>query len=334
MKREGHLIESIANIDNLMMAYYQARRGKQHRYSVKEYGHNIFRNLLNLQEEILSGEITIGKYHYFKIYDPKERQICAAPFEERVLHHAIINVCRPYFERNLIYDTYATRNNKGVYAAIDRAKVAMKRYEYVAKLDVRKYFDSISHSILKQKLRKIFKDERLLNIFDKIIDSYCVEVDKGIPIGNLTSQYFANYYFSSIDHYMKEVLRVPVYVRYMDDILLFSEDFEAIKRYVNVIDDRLQQTLLLQFKPPVIRRTCYGVSFLGYKLCKHAMFLNRRSKIRFRRKMLQYESYRNSGFWSEDEYMQHITPLLAFAKKADTWNLRQSICCKNDAVVR
>ncbi len=325
MKRTGYLIEDIASIDNLLRAYYQARRGKQHKYMIKEFGRNLPFNIMQLQQQILSTNVTVGQYHYFKIYDPKERQICAAPFSERVLHHAIINVCKPYFERNLIYDTYATREGKGVYAAIDRARVAMRHYRYVAKLDVRKYFDSISHIVLKEKLRRLFKDLYLLDIFNRIIDSYCVKLEEGIPIGNLTSQYFANFYFSSVDHYMKENVHVPVYIRYMDDILLFANTRKEINSYVTTLIYVTQHTLRLNLKPPIIQCTQCGVSFLGYMLYPHKILLNRRSKIRLRRKMLEYDMNLNKGVWNDEQYMQHITPLLAFAGKAYTRRLRSVI---------
>ncbi|MBR6757393.1 MAG: RNA-directed DNA polymerase [Bacteroidaceae bacterium] len=326
MKRVGYLIDRIADVDNLLQAYYQARRGKHDKYGVKEYGKNLTDNILCLRRQILSTEVDVGKYHYFKIYDPKERQICAAPFSERVLHHAIINVCKPYFERHLIYDTYATRDGKGVYAAIDRARVAMKKYRYVAKLDVRKYFDSISHTVLKTKLRRLFKDPYLLTILEKIIDTYHVEPGRGIPIGNLTSQYFANYYLSSVDHSMKENLSVPVYIRYMDDILLFADRREDIYRYVEEIELIMHRTVLLNLKPAVVQQTQYGISFLGYMLYPHKILLNRRSKIRFRKKLQMYEQYRQSGRWSEVQYLQHITPLLSFAQKAFTHGMRNDIC--------
>lgn len=326
MRRVGHLVEKIAQTDNLLLAFYKARRGKQHKYQIRLFGDNLAENILKLQQEILSTDVVVGKYHYFRIYDPKERQICAAPFRERVLHHAIINVCKPYFERNLIYDTYATREGKGVYAAIDKARKGMRHFQYVAKLDVRKYFDSISHAVLKDKLKHIFKDISLLTIFDKIIDSYSVELGYGIPIGNLTSQYFANFYLSSVDHYMKECVGVPVYVRYMDDILLFATTRDDIERYVTALFDVVQHSLQLRLKPPVVQHTRYGISFLGYMLFPQKILLNRRSKIRLRQKMLAYESHRKMGKWNEVEYMQHISPLLAFANKAYTRGLRSSIC--------
>lgn len=315
-------MNSISTVDNLMIAYYKARRGKSANREVMEFSKNLSANILRLREELVDGNVKVGEYTYFEIHDPKRRLICAASFRERVLHHAIINVCKPYFERHLIYDTYATREGKGIYAAIDKARHAMKSYPYVAKLDVRKYFDSIDHAILKDRLRRIFKDPYLLKIFDNIVDSYSIEDNRGVPIGNLTSQYFANYYLSSLDHHIKEVLRVPCYVRYMDDMLVFGTTQQEVNRYVREIDAMATDSLGLTLKTPQISACKYGVSFLGYKLFATKILLNRRSKLRFVRRMKLYAANLESGIWSEQIYFNHITPLLAFAQKAYTRNLR------------
>ena len=328
MRRAGNLIEKIADIDNLFDAYYKARRGKQHKYSVQQYARHIEENLTSLRRQILSGDVKVGAYHRFKIYAPKERVICAAPFSDRVLHHAIMNVCKPVFERHLIYDTYATRDGKGIYQAIAKACQGMLKYNYVAKLDVRKYFDSISHRILKKKLCRLFKDVLLLKIFDKIIDSYCVNDGRGIPIGNLTSQYFANYYLSSLDHYIKETLRVPVYVRYMDDMLLFARSKEELDLYIKSVTVFIEQSTDLLLKPCVKSKTETGVLFLGYRLYPHKIMLGGIAKRRFKRKVVRYEWLRTTLQWSETEYMQHITPLLAFVKQSYSKQLRSNMCSR------
>lgn len=315
----------IYDLDNLFLAYYKARKGKSNNYSVKLFSKNLFDNILHLQEQIRTLNVNIGKYHYFKIYDPKERMICAASFEERIIHHAIINICKPVFERFSIYDSYATREHKGVYSAIDRAKVGIKKYNYVAKLDVRKYFDSISHNVLKDKLLRLFKDKHLLALLFKIIDSYSTSPLKGIPIGNLTSQYFANYYLGFLDHYVKEKLLVPMYIRYMDDMLVFADNKDDLKKYVKEIDNYLKNELKLVLKTPQIIKTQTNVSFLGYNLSKNKILLNRRSKIRFKTKFNKLSKLYSNGYLNEKLYLSHLLPLLAFVKYAYTKQLRKSI---------
>lgn len=331
MKRVGNLFDEICSVDNLLSAYYKAQRGKRLSVYVISYSQNLFCNIVNLRNRLLAGNAEIGRYRYFNIYDPKLRRICAAAFEERVMHHAIMNVCHTYFDRNLIYDTYATRLGKGQYAAIGRAQMSMRRYACVAKLDVRHYFDSISHDILKSKLRRIFKDSRLLALFDRIIDSYESYYGYGLPIGNLTSQYFANFYLSCLDHYIKETLKVHGYVRYMDDMLLFGKTPEQIREYVRQVSLFVENELRLKLKQPVFCHTSSGVSFLGYSLYPNKILLNRRSKLRFRKKMYEYVANYENDVWSEKEYIEHIIPLLAFAGKAYTKSLRSSLCADTNS---
>lgn len=324
MKRKGFLIEEISSWHNLNLAFYKACKGKGLLQEVLLYKKNLDSNLRLLQAQILSGNISVGKYHYFTIYDPKERVICAATFDERVLHHAIMNVCHSIFEKTMIYDSYATRIDKGIYKALDKVFLNMHKYRYVAKLDVRKYFDSISHVKLNDLLATKFKDERLLAIFSKIINSYETKEGKGLPIGNLTSQYFANFYLSALDHYVKEQLRVPIYVRYMDDMLLLSNDLEFLKNAVLEIN-KYVEILHLTLKPVVINKTDLGVSFLGYKLFPHKILLNKASKRRFKQKMELYSNNLKRKYWTEKQYKEHIVPLLSFADKAYTKNMRKGI---------
>lgn len=325
MKRIGFLMDKICDPDNLRLAFCKAQKGKKGKNQVLNYADNIDENLGRLRTQLLNETFIPGRYNYFRIYDPKERLICAASFEERVVHHAIMNVCKPYFERNLIYDTYATRDGKGIYEAIKRARYGLKNYNYVAKLDVRKYFDSISHNVLKEKLRRLYKDNALLALYDSIIDSYSIEAGRGIPIGNLTSQYFANFYLSSLDHLIKERLHVPVYVRYMDDMLLFSESKTRLKEYVEFVKKYVDETLLLKLKPEIYATSQHGISFLGYKLSRNIIILNRRSKLRFKRKYRGYTQSFENQYITEKEYLSHLLPLLAFVTKAYTRQLRESV---------
>ena len=260
MKRTGNLMEKICELDNLYLAFHKANKGKSGNSAAIDYRNNLHVNISILQEQLSSGNISIGNYHYFTIYEPKERLICAADFSERVLHHALMNVCHFYFERQLIYDTYATRPGKGTYAALDRAKKAIKKYRYVAKMDVRKYFDSISHAILHAKWRRLFKDEQLLRVFEKIINSYHTEPNHGLPIGNLTSQYFANFYLSELDHFAKEALRIEMYIRYMDDILIFGNDRQKLLHHTRVLQEKAKTDLAVSFKPPILNASFFSVT--------------------------------------------------------------------------
>lgn len=325
MKRTGHLIDRICDTDNLYLAYYKAKRRKEGKTAVCKYEACLDANIKELRRMLLTGPLPVGRYSVFKIHDPKERTICSASFHERVIHHAIINVCHEYFERNLICHTYATRIGKGVYGAIDVARSSMRKYSFVVKMDVRKYFDSIDHSILKAKLRHMFKDRRLIEIYDTIIDSYSSSPGKGLPIGNLTSQYFANYYLSAFDHYILEQCNAPAYVRYMDDFLLFARSKQEAVYLEMVSREFLFKDGALLLKPAVIVKTGAGVSFLGYRLFPHKILLGKRAKKRLKTKMDKYAMALDAGIMSECDYYMHITPLLSFAQKAYTKQLRKHI---------
>lgn len=172
MKRANHLMPQIVDKESLYLAFWKARRGKNGVKYVETYRNNLEQNLNQLADDLKSGNISVGNYTYFKIYDPKERLICAARFEERVLHNALMNVCHPFFEKYQINESYASRKNKGTYAALDKALHYQKKYRWFLKLDVRKYFDSIHHQVMQNLLKQRFKESLLLHIFGKIIDSY------------------------------------------------------------------------------------------------------------------------------------------------------------------
>ena len=325
MKRKGNLFELIIEPENLRLAYWKAKKGKQYKREVIEFEDTLETNLLILRKQLNEGNLTIGNYNYFKIYDPKERLICAASFRERVLHQAIMNICDEYFEKYQIYDSYATRKGKGTHSAIERAKTNCRKNKWYLKLDIHKYFDSIDHAILKKLLRRRFKDGYLLQLFDLIIDSFSTEEGKGLPIGNLTSQYFANFYLAYLDHYLKEELCIRYYVRYMDDMVIWDNDIKALKEYFKIIKNFLNDRLDLELNKPALNYTSLGLPFLGYRIFDNKMKLNKRSKKRFIRKINLYGKKLEDDVWSEKEYQNHILPLLDFVQKAETRNLRNKV---------
>lgn len=180
MKKAKQLLPLITEPANLYLASWKAAKGKRHAQEILKYQADLDANLAELREEILSGRVMVGNYRYFKVYEPKERQICASAFREQVLHHALLNVCHDYFERAQIFDSYASRKGKGTYAALARAKTFTQQQEWYLKLDVRKFFESIDHNVLKCQLDRLFKEEQLTGIFFQIIDSYAATPDRRV----------------------------------------------------------------------------------------------------------------------------------------------------------
>ncbi len=322
MKRAGQLIYLIAEPENLRLAFWKARKGKTLAPAVEAYRGDLQANLLHLRQQILTGLVEVGDYHYFAVYEPKERKICAAAFSEQVLHHALMNVCHSFFERHQIFDSYASRKGKGTHAALHQAGRFCCNCQWYLKLDVRKFFESIHHDVVKRQLERMFKDPILLDIFGKIIDSYEASPERGLPIGNLTSQYFANHYLSGLDHFVKRVLRCKAYVRYMDDMVLWSNDRDTLqtahKEISAFVHDRLSCTL----KPMQLNRVEFGLPFLGYRLWPYHVRLSGHSKRRFVRKLSRAEAMLNNGLWGQDMYQRRVTPLYAFLQHADTRGLR------------
>lgn len=323
MKRAGHLMQQVTTRDNLYQAWLKARRGKMHRPEVLAYEANLDAHLDHLRWQLQHQQPDVGNYHYFTISDPKVRQICAAAFPERVLHHALMRVCHPVFEKHLICHTYATRKQKGTYAALEQVKKYTKKFRWFVKLDVRKYFDSIDHSIVHAQLRRLFKDPELLTVLNKILDTYHTTPRKGLPIGNLTSQYLANHYFSGADHFALEQLRVGAYVRYMDDILLFGQDRIALMQHYKAFRHYVETQLQVTFKPMQMGHVAQGIPYLGYRLYPNRVMLGRNSKQRFKRKYKRYCENLAKEIWNEKDFQEHVLPLLAYVIHADSLQWRR-----------
>jgi hypothetical protein len=191
------------------------------------------------------------------------------------------------------------------------------------KMDIRKYFDSISHVVLKKLLLRRFKDVCVLKNFEQIIDSYESATGRGVPIGNLTSQYFANHYLAVLDHFVKENLRVSCYVRYMDDFVLWHDEPEFLKRAAKTLETFLAEELRLSLKPPWLNRSSQGMTYLGFRVFPDKIVLSHRSRYRFRRKLRMMTEYFATGRWDELTYARHLETLFAFVCHAKSDDFRR-----------
>ncbi len=237
MKTYRHLFEKVCTFENLHESYLRARKGKRFKADVDSFSYNLERELVRLERELKDGSYQPGEYRQFMIREPKERLISAAPFRDRVVHHAIHQVIEPIFDTRFIHDSYACRVGKGTHAAVRRFRQFLRHNRYVLKCDVQKYFPSVDHQILLALVRRRIKDERLMSLITQIVshrppdplsdvpqwfpgdDIFApLERRRGIPIGNLTSQFFANIYLHELDAYVKFQLREKYYIRYVDDV--------------------------------------------------------------------------------------------------------------------
>lgn len=325
MKRVGNLMQLITDMDNMREAFLLVMRGKSGKYEAERFRESLDINLAAIAGRLAAVDYDFGGYRSFIVHEPKARVINAAPFATRVALQAMMRVCHRVFDDYQIFDSYASRIGKGTYKALDRARHFVARYQWFAKLDVRKFFDNIDHEVMMGQLCRLFKDKVLLSNFRNLLDSYEVLPSKGLPIGNLSSQYFANHYMAAADRFAKEQLRVPAMVRYMDDVVMFSDDKSVLLDYVKAYSGFLNTTLRLSLHEPVINRTLHGLPFLGYVVHDVGLRLNQNSRRRFRRRFVQMAEMMDAGILNEEDCLRSATAMLAFVEKAESLALRKKI---------
>ena len=328
MKRYGRLFEKVCTFEALAKSTHDAAKGKKIKPRVARFLQNLENEVIDLERELLGKTYCPRPYRTFMVHDPKDRQICAADFRDRVVHHAVCKVLEPIFERSFISDVYACRKNKGTHRAVQRARKNCRRFDYYLKLDVRKFFDSVDHQILKIQLRRKIKDPDLLWLLDVFIDHPVpwTAPGKGIPIGNLTSQHFANFYLSGLDHFIKEHLRVEGYVRYMDDLALFADEKNTLWDAAARIEKFLEEMLFLAVKKGslILAPVSQGLPFLGFRIFPSVIRLDRRGWRRFRHKVLDKNRMISRGLLDEDSWTRSITSLMGHTRHANMRNLRHS----------
>jgi len=297
MRTYKNLYSRITSWENLMEAARKASLGKRYSSNVIAFNKKLPDNLIRLKFELESGKYRPGSYFEFYIYKSKKRKISAAPFRDRVVHHALCNIIMPILEKSFMSTSFANRKGKGTHKAVELCQRYMKRGGYYLKCDVIKYFPSIDHEILKAVIRKKIGCPRTLGLIDLIIDSSNPQEEVyryypgddlftpyerrcGLPIGNLTSQYFANIYLTPLDHFIVETLKCRRYIRYVDDLLLFDSDKNRLASWYSEICLFLERYRLSLH--PVARTIPVhrGISFLGYRIFPDTIRLNRGNLIK------------------------------------------------------
>ncbi len=335
----------LTSFTNLLLAFRKASRGKRGKPEVAEFEFNLEPNLFQLQEELKKGEYQPGKYHSFYIHDPKKRLISAAPFRDRVVHHALCNLIEPLFERKFIFDTYANRRGKGTHKALDRCTHYMRRFAYVLPLDVRQFFPSIDHQLLYAALARTIADERTLDLCARILaggqgvlageydmvyfpgdDLFAAARPRGLPIGNLTSQFWANVYLNEFDHFVKRELKCKGYVRYVDDMRLFAGDKATLHAWRNeVVAFLAELRLTVHENSAQPRPTASGVPFLGFTIFPDHRRLKRRKVVNARRKLRGLLVKYHAGRIDQARVTASINGWINHTRFGDTWGLRRAV---------
>lgn len=321
MKRFGNLYDRICAYDNICMAYEKAWKGKGKSRGVIMFEKNLHRNLLSIQTDLATRAYQTPGYDIFTIYDPKERIIYRLPFRDRIVHHAIMNILEPLWVSVFISHSYSCIKGKGIHGVMKHLKRDMKDSRgtvYCLKMDIRKFYPSIDHDVMKTIIRKKIKDVCLLKLLDNIIDSA-----PGLPIGNYLSQYLANLYLSYFDHWMKENKQVKYYYRYADDLVILSDNKEYLWSLFRDMEDYLRDRLKLQVKDnyqvfPVSSR---GIDFVGYVFYHTHTLLRKSIKQNFCRRAAKL----NKMTLTPKEYRIQICPWLGWSKHCDSKHLVRKI---------
>lgn len=330
MKRAGGLFPDIVSFRNLLEAERRAARGKRDRPTVQAFEMDLERELIRLQEQLVGHCYRPGPFVTFQVHDPKRRAICAAPFRDRVVHHAICDVLEPVFERRACHDSYACRRGKGSHAAMHRAQAFARRWPYVLQCDVRRFFASVDHEVLRALLARVLKDRALLSLLDRIIDHPPPDAlpGRGLPIGNLTSQHFANLVLGELDHHVKDRLALPGYLRYMDDFLLFGSEKATLHELHAEVRRFLRERLRLELKASAapVNPVSEGIGFLGFRVYPRTIRLNQRTRRRFLRKVRGIERAYQVGAIDLGELSGRAASLYAHVGHADSYRLRWRVC--------
>ena len=343
-RKETGLFDRIASFPALREAALRAAKGKRATPGAAAFLANLEPEVLRLERELQHGAYRPGPYKKFEIFDPKHRVVSAAPFRDRVVHHALHAVCEPIFDRGFIHDSYANRIGKGTHRAVVRYETFRDRFRHVLRCDIYRYFPSIDHRILKRDIRRRIACERTLALADRIIDGSNPQEPvnllfpgddlltplgrrRGLPIGNLTSQFFANLYLDGLDHFCKEMLRVKGYLRYVDDFALFHDDPRQLEAWRQQIAVWLEgRRLKLHPRKTAIVRTDEPVPFLGFVLLPGGRRRLPEDNVRrFRNRLRGLRDRWRHGTVTAEEVTRRVRSWIAHAEHADTWRLRQSI---------
>ena len=324
---------ALCSYNNLFLAYKKARKRKTTKPYVIEFEKNLKENLLLLRSELLLHCYSPKPLVNFTIHDPKTRKISKSDFRDRVVHHALCNIIEPIFEKSFIYDSYANRIGKGTLKALQRfdffkRKASRNNQEkcYILKADVQKYFENVVHEILLSIIKKKISDKRIIGLIRKILANSAIQ-NRGMPLGNLTSQFFANVYLNELDWFIKRNLKAKYYIRYVDDFVIFERDKKELDFYRSEINKFLKNELNIQIHPDKskILRLGNAINFLGFRIFYYHK-LPKKSNIRkMKRKLKSLAQEYKLHKVDYDSVYDFLEGWTAYVKSANSYKLRRKI---------
>jgi len=343
--RMGIMFDDIAAWDNLLLAYQMAARGKRGNASAACFEHQLADRLIELQEHLRKQTYRPGAYCNFFIHEPKRRKISAAPFRDRVVHHALCHIIEPLFEKRFIAHSYANRSGKGTHRAVDQLQDWTQQYRYALRADVVQHFPSLDHAILRAKIARLIHDEKVLWLVDAILSSgtgvlaseyspayfpgddlFAALRPRGLPIGNLTSQFWSNVYLNDFDWFVRRELGCGAYLRYVDDFVLFSDDKRQMYSWKQCIVARLaKERLTIHESQTQVQPTHCGIPWLGFIVYPTHRLLKRRNAVAFTRRLeCNLDAYQ-ARLISFAELDASVQGWINHVRYADTWGLREHL---------
>ncbi|MBS3084318.1 hypothetical protein J4411_00185 [Candidatus Pacearchaeota archaeon] len=328
MKYYSNLYDKIISLENLIWAYKKAKKGKSKKYYIKTFEENLAYNLKALHNELKYGTYNPKPLQIFILRDPKTRKISKSVFRDRIIHHAICNVIEPIFDKSFIYDSYANRKGKGTFFAIKRFEKFQKnvthnfsKEAFCLKADVQHYFREIDRKILLEIVKKKIKCERTIKLIKIILNNF--DGGKGMPLGNMTSQFFANLYLDDLDQFIKRKLRIKFYIRYVDDFVILHKSKEQLEIWKKEIEIFLNEKMNLELHPDKskISSLSQGIDFLGFKIFYYFKILKKRNL----KKILSKISYYQQGEICRDKILEIFKGWDSYAKWADAFEIRKCI---------
>ena len=319
-------MDEVAGIDTLSWAFWRAARRRRDRPEVRAFESDLDRELARLGDELRAGTVALGSFTRFVIRDPKRRVIHAPVFRDRVIHHALMRPIEPVFERALVDGCYACRRGRGVLAAVRRTQANLRRFPWLVKVDVAAYFDSIDHATLLEQLRRRVRGRRVFELLVRVLSSYEVRCGRGLPIGALTSQHFANLYLTPLDRHLLEEVKVGALVRYMDDLIWWCRTREECRTSLASARAFAQHRLRLSLKPSAqIRRSADGVALCGFRIRRGTLLLSRRRCRRFTRARRRWERAFLEGVIDADGLQRAMASAIAVTLHADATTFRRRV---------
>jgi retron-type reverse transcriptase len=328
------LYQHVCNYQNLESAFDKASNRKSNKWYVIKFGRELQVNLEQLKHKLEDFTYSPKPLTTFIVRDPKTREINSSDFRDRVVYHALCNIIAPIFEKNFIHDSFANQKSKGTHNAIKRAVKFMGKIKLQRATgggganDIRHYFDTVDHEILLNILERKIKDPNTIWLIKLILSNHKSEVcRKGMPLGNLTSQFFANVYLNELDQYIKHKMRVKYYIRYVDDFVIFHRDKLLLKKWMAEIDEFLKQNLKIEMHPEKSRiiKIDKGITMLGFRIFPDNILIKKSNSKRIWKRLKILDLQHHQGKISTDELIARIEGWSAYAKFGNTYHLRKKI---------